>query len=381
MFRSFFMAGFECATGYNAERQWIDQIEATQHDRFVLEDYIRLKNHGISTIREGVRWPCVDKTCGLELSSLDPFLRAADEAGVEVLWDLFHYGYPDGLDLFSNAFPERFASYCYEVAQYISERTDGVCYFTPINEPSYFSWAAGEAGRFAPHELGRGFELKTWLAKAAIEGINAIWSACPGARIVNVDPICNVVAPFESPALEDAASNFNHNSVMQNWDMLCGRLLPELGGSREHLGIVGLNYYWTNQWELGAPEIPLADDDPRKVRLGDLVRRVYQRYGGDLLISETSHVGEKRQPWMQELTREIEDLILEGVPIRGVCIYPVLGMPEWHDQSEWTCMGLWDLRRSRGVLHRTPCAEYIDCLANAACHIDAIHAGSAARVA
>ena len=32
-------------------------------------------------------------------------------------------------------------------------------------------------------------------------------------------------------------------------DMLAGRLMPELGGSRDWLDIVGINYYWTNQWE------------------------------------------------------------------------------------------------------------------------------------
>jgi hypothetical protein len=37
MFKSFFFAGYECATGYNAKRQWIDQIAATQHDLHVSE--------------------------------------------------------------------------------------------------------------------------------------------------------------------------------------------------------------------------------------------------------------------------------------------------------------------------------------------------------
>src|SRR5688572_7489147 len=43
MFRSFFMAGFECATGYNSNNHWIDQIAATGHDRYLIEDYRRLK--------------------------------------------------------------------------------------------------------------------------------------------------------------------------------------------------------------------------------------------------------------------------------------------------------------------------------------------------
>ena len=40
---------------------------------------------------------------------------------------------------------------------------------------------------------------------------------------------------------------------------------------------------------------------------------------------------------------EAEALLAEGVPLRGVCLYPILGMPEWHAPEEWTRMGLWDL--------------------------------------
>ena len=35
MFRSFYLAGFECATGYNMHGEWIDQIAATEHDLHV----------------------------------------------------------------------------------------------------------------------------------------------------------------------------------------------------------------------------------------------------------------------------------------------------------------------------------------------------------
>ena len=64
MFRSFYLAGFECATGYNMHGEWIDQIAATQHDRHVSEDYARLAEVDIHAVREAIRWPLVDKGCG-----------------------------------------------------------------------------------------------------------------------------------------------------------------------------------------------------------------------------------------------------------------------------------------------------------------------------
>ncbi len=348
MFRSFFFAGFEGTTGYNRRRQWIDQVAATGHDRHADADYRRLREVGIFAAREAIRWPLVDRGGAYDFSSVQPFVEASRRHGIDVIWDLFHYGYPRDLDIFSEGFAARFAAYCAAAAHFICARQEGTCYFTPVNEPSYLAWAGGEVGRFAPHARDRGPELKLALARAAIAGIDAIRAAVPSARIVNVDPVCQVVPPNGRLDLLADAQTFNHEAVFESWDMLCGRLRPELGGSRAHLDIVGINYYWTNQWELGRPEAPLAEDDPRRVPLGRLIRRVWKRYGGDLLITETSHVHDMRPKWISYVAAECEQLLDDHVPLRGVCLYPILGMPEWHSPDEWVAMGLWD------ILHENP---------------------------
>lgn len=363
MFRSFFLAGFEGSTGYNRHGEWFDQVVATGHEKTVEQDYRDLSELGIHGVRETVRWPLVDLGNGrYDFASVDPCAAAARRHGVEVIWDLFHYGYPRDLDLFGEAFPKRFADYCYAIARHLAEQSDGICYFTPVNEPSFFAFAGGEAGTFAPHVRGRGFELKVALCRAAVAGIEALWAAAPGCRIVNVDPMCRVAQPADSPALAESVRKFNEHWVFQSWDMLAGRLLPELGGSRTHLDVIGINYYWTNQWEFGAEPMPdgrtppLADDDPRRVPLSDLIRAVWQRYGGELIVSETAHVGDSRGPWLLEVAGEAELLLHEGVPLRGVCLYPILGMPEWHEPDCWTPMGLWD-----PVCHRERPDERLVC--------------------
>jgi beta-glucosidase/6-phospho-beta-glucosidase/beta-galactosidase len=362
MFKSFFFAGFECATGYNARGEWIDQVAATYHDTHAEEDYKSLAEVGIFASREAVRWPLVDKGGGrYDFSSVRPFLEASQKHGVEVIWDLFHYGYPNDLDLFGEEFPKRFADYCYAAAKHVCRNSDGVCYFTPVNEPSFFAWAGGHVGRFAPHCIGKGVELKRALIRAAIHGIDAIRAAVPKARIVNVDPLCHVVAP--TPEEQKDADWFNEHAVLEAWDMLAGKKHPELGGSRAHLDIVGMNYYWTNQWVHGRDEEPLGEDDPRRVSLRDLVKRVYARYGGDILITETAHVDDQRPRWMSHLADEVEALLEEGVPLKGVCLYPILGMPEWHDQGRWTQMGLWEVNCDGGG--RTVCEAMLEALRKA----------------
>jgi len=366
MFASFFLAGFECATGYNVHGRWIDQVAATAHDRWMAEDYRLLRTIGIRAAREAIRWPLVDRGRGrYDFSSVAPAIDAAQEAGVELLHDLFHFGYPEGVDPFAPDFAARFADYCYAAGRYVAGRTDGVCTFTPINEPSYFAWAAGEAGLFAPHCRGRGPELKLAVARAAIRGVEAVWDACPRARIVSVDALCRVVAPAGCPDLAAQAVDFNEHVVFEAWDMIAGRRNPELGGSRAHLGVVGVNYYWTNQWEIGRAGVPLRDDDPRRATLHQLVEHVWRRYGGDVLITETGHVGDMRPVWLRELADEAERLLAAGVPLAGVCLYPILGMPEWHAPEVWTPMGLWDVEVDGGSYRRVPHAPAMDALREA----------------
>ncbi len=362
MFRSFFFAGFECATGYNSSGKWIDQICATHHDKHADEDYQRLCEVGIYAAREAVRWPLVDKAGQYDFSSVEPFVRASEKYGMDVIWDLFHYGYPGDIDVFSEEFPRRFADYCYAAAKYLCPKSGRPHYFTPVNEPSFFAWAGADVGRFAPHCQGRSQELKVQLIRAAIAGINAIRSVLPDARMVNVDPICRVVAPLDRPDLAAEADHYNEHVVFEGWDMLCGRRCPELGGSRAHLDIVGINYYWTNQWELGKPEVALPESDPRLSPLRDVVRMVWNRYGGELLITETAHVDEKRAGWVHYVAQEAEAMLAEGIPLRGVCLYPILGMPEWHEPERWTPMGLWDLVDNQATLSRELCGPMYEAL-------------------
>jgi hypothetical protein len=365
MFRSFYLAGFECATGYNMHGEWIDQVAATEHDLHVDADYDRLAEVGIHAVREAIRWPLVDHRGRYDFSSVEPFVKAALRHRFDVIWDLFHYGYPDDLDPFDEEFIERFARYCHACAAFVTRHMGASCYFTPINEPSYFAWAAGEVGRFAPHVRGRGFALKLALARAALRGIAAIRRVCPGARIINVDPVCRVVTSSQERGAQEHVQRFNEQYVFEFWDIVSGRVRPELGGSRRSLDIVGLNYYWTNQWELGAEGVPLADDDPRRVPLADLVRAAARRYATEVVITETSALGEARAPWLHTLSQMAEQLLSEVLPLSGICLYPILGMPEWHARDQWARMGLWDLEREQHGLQRKACAPMLEALRRA----------------
>ena len=196
-------------------------VRSTQHDRFLDQDYSRLQGLGILGVRESVPWYRIDRGGRFDFRPVEPFVAAGQRYGLTQIWDLFHYGFPPHLDPFEPDFTRHFADYCHAFARYLMRKTgrEGTRFYTPVNELSFYAWAGGEVGWFAPFQRGQGFELKLQLARAAIAGIDAIRAADPGARMVNVDPICNAVAPLDAPELAEDAVAFNQFQ-WQGWDML-----------------------------------------------------------------------------------------------------------------------------------------------------------------
>ena len=109
LFRSFWLGGFESAHHINGRGVRLDLVAATQHDVQVDEDYSRLRSHGLLTVREGMRWPLIDRGRRLDFSSVQPMLAAAERHGIEIVWSLCHFGWPEDVSLYSAGFVERFA--------------------------------------------------------------------------------------------------------------------------------------------------------------------------------------------------------------------------------------------------------------------------------
>jgi beta-glucosidase/6-phospho-beta-glucosidase/beta-galactosidase len=356
LFRSFWLAGFESAYHLNKHGRRIDMLAATQHDTQAEEDYALLRQVGIRTARDGIRWHLVDRGGHYDFSSFAPMHAAARRQGIQAIWTLCHYGSPDGTDILSAAFVERFARYCRAVAEFVAAQSDEIPLYTPINEISFLSWA-GDVGYIYPEAQGRGHELKRQLVRATVAGVEAIWSVDPRARIVYVDPLIHVVPPRGRPELEHRAAAQRHGQF-EAWDMIAGLREPELGGAPRYLDVMGFNFYHANQWEHPGegPEARLRwEDTPRDVRwvpLHRLLADVYARYRRPLFIGETSHFGVGRGAWIAEVADEVLLALEAGVPVEGICIYPILDRPDWDEAAHWHNSGLWDLAPERGVLER-----------------------------
>jgi beta-glucosidase/6-phospho-beta-glucosidase/beta-galactosidase len=351
LFPSFVVAGFECSTPINRYGRRIDELALTQHDRHVRQDYCRLRELGILAARDGVRWNLIDQRGRLDFSSVRPFLDAAEAEQITVIWDLFHYGYPDDLDPFHPDFIARFADYCYAFARLVVRQSDAIPYYTPVNEISYFAWAAGDQGEFAPHAHGRGPELKRQLARTSIAGMNAILAVDPSARFIHCDPLCHVVAPADALHLAGEAAYFNDHCVHEAWDMIGGILYPELGGSPRLLDIIGVNYYGYNQWEHTRPDNVIGPEDPRHTPFAELLKVLYARYRRPLLVSETSSHADFRPSWLRSIGEQCLHALDAEVDLHGLCLYPILDMFDWHNAGDPLGMGLWELSRAEDSDH------------------------------
>lgn len=367
LFQSFWMAGFESACQINSKRQRLDMIAVTQHDQQADTDYALLREMGLLTARDGARWHLIEKAGRYDFSSLSPLALAARRHRIQVIWNLCHYGWPDDLDVFSAEFVDRFARYCGAVARYFADQSDEVPFYAPMNEISFVCWAVGYRGIMYPYAVGRDGELKRQLVRATIAGCDAIWDVDRRARFVHTDPLIHIIPPRGQPNLADEA-RAKRTAQFDAFEMLAGRMNPELGGNARYLDIVGVNFYHANEWEL--PENRLRwEDTPRDERwipLHRLLAEMYERYRRPLLIAETSHFGVGRAPWLREIADEVRQALAIGVPLEGVCIYPILDRPDWEDLSHWHNSGLWDLERdANGRLVRVLNRVYADAVRSA----------------
>ncbi len=63
---------------------------------------------------------------------------------MHIIWDLFHFGYPDGLDPFSTDFVRRFTAFARAFMHLLKNETDTIPFVTPINEIPFLPFKAAK---------------------------------------------------------------------------------------------------------------------------------------------------------------------------------------------------------------------------------------------
>ena len=346
-FASFFQAGFECSSHRRRDGVRLDLIRATGHDKHVVRDYRLCHELGFRTLRDGLRWHLIEKSPGnFDWASWLPALEAAEAIGLEVIWDLFHYGSPDHVDQATEDFPRRFTEFALaalEVQQSVTGRAPLVC---PLNEINFLSWAV-EVGYFpcpGAEEVGW---FKRQLVRTAIQSATAIRKQWPKATIVWAEPLVHI-APHSHRRPEVRAAEAARQGQFQSYDWILGKAEPELGGNETLADMVGLNFYPHNQWYLDGPTIPMGHHEYRP--LADMLVEVAERYAKPIFLSETGAEHSGRASWFHYVCSEVREAIRRGADIRGICWYPITAYPGW-DNSRHAEAGLLSTITSDGGRH------------------------------
>jgi hypothetical protein len=357
-FRSFFLAGFECSTHLRRDGSRLDLIDATGHSDTAETDYRALGELGIKTVRDGLRWHLIERTKGqYDWSSFLPMLRAAERTGTEVIWDLCHYGWPEDVDIWSGDFIDRFARFSSEVARIVAEETGDPPFYCPVNEISFWAWAGGEVARLNPYCTRSGGELKRQLVRAWIAAVDVIRTVDPRARFITAEPLIHV-DPGYGDDLHRSHAQAYRVAQFEALDMIAGTLEPSLGGAPDLLDIIGVNYYPDNQWYHAGSTIPLGHHAYRP--LSDMLAEVFARYGRPVLISETGAEGSARAAWLNYVSSEARGALERGVPVTGICLYPILDYPGWDNDRHCHVGLLSTLGASQGRNTYFPLAEELE---------------------
>ena len=336
MFRSFVWGGYEAASHLRGDHRRIDALRSSGHERWATLDHAILGSLGVRTVREALRWHLIGEGAR-DWSSAQAQIEAARATGMEVVWDICHWGMPAGIDVMALDWPKRLADFTHDAVAMMRREGCPVAGWVPVNEMSFWSWAGGQMGWFGPHQQGEGDALKRQLVQGHLAAVGALRALGCVEPVLVAEPLIWIAPVDDSEQEVAAALNFverSHDAV--RW---------VLEADPTAIDVLGLNYYPHNQWVMHGPR--LEANDPRRRGLASLLAEVARRVPLPIVLTETGAEEPDGDAWLAAVGGEVAEALAAGVPLEGVCVYPVTDYLGWDDERHCPCgpIGMRDGRR------------------------------------
>lgn len=358
-------AGLECTVNRVGD-QYFDQLESNDHATR-LDDLDLFAQLGVRAIRYPVLW---ERTApkGLEnadWSWADERLGRLRELGIRPIVGLVHHGSgPHHTSLVDPAFPKELAQF----ARAVAERYPWVTHYTPVNEPLTTARFSGLYGHWYPHGRDDLTFVRALLTQCHAIKLSmwAIRQVNPAAQLVQTEDLGKI---FSTPLLAYQAE-FENERRWLSFDLLCGRVNGEhpmwnylrwLGISEGELelfldapcppDVMGINHYVTSDRFLddrlerypacfhgGNGRHAYADVEAVRVCTEGpagprrLMKEAWERYGVPIAVTEV-HLGSTREEqlrWLHEVWDAAQVLKREGVDVRAVTAWSLLGTYDWN---------------------------------------------------
>ena len=78
------------------------------------------------------------------------------------------------------------------------------------------------------------------------------------------------------------------------------------------------------------------------------MKEVFDRYDCPLFIAESGTEDYARPAWFAYVATEVRKANESGIPVHGICLYPIVNHPGWEDDRH-CCNGLWDYAGTDGA--------------------------------
>src|SRR6478672_238954 len=358
-------AGVECTVNRVGDR-YFDQLEQNGHAT-TLEDLDLFAELGVRTLRYPILWERIapEGLASADWSWADERLGRLRSLGIRPIVGLLHHvSGPRYTSLIDPAFPEKLA----EFAQAVAQRYPWVSDYTPVNEPLTTARFSGLYGHWYPH--GRdGFTFARALlmeCRGTALAMQAIREVNPAAQLVQTEDLGKI---YSTPLLAYQAE-FENERRWLSFDLLCGKVnsdhplwayLCQLGIQKSELtwfvdypcppDILGINHYLTSDRFLddrlehypasihgGNGRHQYVDVEAVRVCAEGLagpralLKEVWERYQLPIVVTEV-HLGctrEEQLRWLKEVWEAAQSLQVEGVDIRAITAWSLLGAFNWN---------------------------------------------------
>ena len=389
--------GIECS--YNrVQKKYFDQLTYTGHYARIAEDISAFKKLGIRAMRYPIIWEkhCPAAGMSIDWSASERGLHALRENNIAPIAGLVHHGSGPTYADFST---RNFATGLQAFAGKVAEKFPWINYYTPVNEPLTTARFAGLYGLWHPHKKNGKSFVTIFLneMKGVVLAMKEIKKVNPDAKLIQTEDLAKI---YSTPFLAYQAE-FENNRRWLTFDILCGKLKPghplwkyflryasekDLYFFLENTcppDIIGLDYYPTSERYLdeNLEKYPLhthghnhrhryADVEAVRVRIQEptgiklLLTETWQRYGLPMALTEV-HINcdsDNQIRWFGKIREVCHDLIREGVDLRAMTTWAMLGSVGWNrlltkaggDYES----GAFDIQS--GTVQATPLAHYLE---------------------
>jgi dTDP-4-dehydrorhamnose reductase len=357
--------GVECTVNRVGD-EYFSQVDRTGHARRP-DDIGLLASLGIDAIRYPVLWERIAPGPGgqCDWRWTDRQLPALRRAGISVIAGLVHHGSgPRHTSLVDSQFAPALARYAGAVAR----RYPWVAHYTPVNEALTTARFSGLYGLWYPHGRDDRLFIQALLnqCRAVVLAMREIRKINPAARLVQPDDLGKT---YGTDALAGLVGFYNERRWLA-WDLLCGKVGPQhplwryltgcgidpgevlwFGDNPCPPDIIGVNYYVTSErWLDHRPERypghphgmvdgrACVDIETARVLttptpgIAPLLGEIWQRYRLPLAVTE-AHIDAGREDqlrWLMEIWQAGEQVRSEGVDLRAVTAWALLGSFDWN---------------------------------------------------